>query len=300
MVVAIAILGPTAAGKTALALEYATRASVEIINLDAMQIFRGLDIGTAKPTPDERQQAPHHLFDIREPDQPLGAGAYAELAESLCKEILARGATPLFVGGTVFYFQVLKQGLAPIPDIPATIRQELRAGLEEEGLPSLRLELERVDPEWAAQIHPNDTQRTTRGLEVYRHTGRALSTFLKEPRQGALSTEIHDFMVDPGPELLDERINIRAEEMLAAGLEQEVRAVLDRGYGTGVHGLTAPGYREVLAYIEGIIEPAELAPAIAQSHRRFAKRQRTFLRSVGELSPITTSSELEEQLHDKG
>ncbi len=150
-----------------------------------------------------------------------------------------------------------------------------------------------MDPEWAAKIHPNDTQRTTRGLEVYHHTGRPLSAFLKEPRQGALSCGVEGFMVDPGGETLDERIRVRAHQMVEEGLEQEVHAILRKGYEPNVHGLTAPGYREVLRYIDGNLEAAELVPAIAQSHRRFAKRQRTFLRSVGELRPITTSSDLE-------
>lgn len=280
-----ALVGPTAAGKTAAALAVAARHAdgglppVEVVSLDAMQVFRGLDIGTAKPTPEERGALPHHLLDLRDPDDPLGAGTYATLAAEAIASIRARGAVPLLVGGTPFYLRVLREGLSPVPAIAAPLREALREeATTDDGYASLRAELERIDPAWASAVHPNDRQRTLRGVEVARGTGRTLSAWQEEPRQGALPGGLAVVILDPGPDALRARIAERAGGMVGAGLVAEVATLLAAGLDRHAHGLRAPGYREALAVLDGDLPAADLADAVATAHHQYARRQRTFLR----------------------
>jgi len=272
-----ALAGPTASGKTEIALEAARQLPIEIINLDAMQVYREMDIGTAKPSASERNQAPHHLFDIADPREKIGAGNYVALATNAVKDILARKKIPLFVGGTGFYLRVMRQGLSPIPEISPEVRSSLRRELSEKGLPKLREQLLEHDPDWAAQIHPNDTQRTLRGLEVFRGTGKRLSEFHKEPRSGALPFYIQVFVLEPSKEELARRIAARVPRMIEAGLIEEVQSLLESGLQADCHAMGAPGYREICQFIRGELPRTELEDAITRSHRAYAKRQRTFL-----------------------
>jgi tRNA dimethylallyltransferase len=284
----IALVGPTASGKTELALQLAEQSNAEIVNMDAMQIFKGLDIGTAKPTAQEQARAPHHLFDIRSADSPLGAGAYTDLAKEKIEEIWSRNALAILVGGTGFYLRCLRQGLSPVPEIPIQIREALLDRLAVEGLPVLRTELEQVDAAWAEKIHPNDKQRTLRGLEVYNTTGMPLSHYQKLPREGGLGSPIIVTYMDPGQESLSPRIVKRAQIMIETGLVDEVRSLLKQGLRHDSHGFRAPGYREVLQHLDGTLHEDELIPAIIRSHKIYARRQRTFFK--GELDRIEVNN----------
>ncbi len=291
---AAALVGPTAAGKTGLSLALAEKIELEIINLDAMQIFRGLDVGTCKPSAEERASAPHHLFDIREPDQPLGAGAYASLAAGVVAEIQARGRLPLFVGGTGFYLRTLREGLAPVPTIPEEVRRDLAREVAARGVKDMHVELSQVDPRWADRVHPHDRQRIIRGLEVFRATGKPLSEHLEEPREGALPCPLVALVLDPGQDVLRVRIRKRVSQMLDDGLIGEVEGLLDAGLAPTAHGFQAPGYREVLALLAGKLDEKELAPQIARAHRHYARRQRTFLKREQGLVPVRSA---EDALH---
>ena len=291
---AAAVVGPTAAGKTGLALALAELREIEILNLDAMQIFVGLDIGTCKPTPEERDSVPHHLFDIREPDQPLGAGAYASLAAEKVADVQARGRLPVFVGGTAFYLRTLREGLAPVPAVPQELRQDLAKEVAARGVRDMHVELSQVDPAWAARVHPHDRQRIVRGLEVFRSTGKPLSEHLLEPREGALPCPLVALVVDPGQDILRLRIQKRVSGMLEDGLVEEVKGLLDAGVPPTAHGFHAPGYREVLALLDGKLADEDLAPQIARAHRHYARRQRTFLRREHGLVPVRSA---EDALH---
>jgi len=288
----IALVGPTASGKTELSLQLAEETGAEIINMDAMQIFKGLDIGTAKPTLEEQARAPHHLFDIQEPDSPLGAGAYTELAKETIKALWEKGLPVILVGGTGFYLRCLREGLSPVPEVAPEIRDALQIRLSNEGLAILREELERVDPIWAEKIHPNDKQRTLRGLEVYNSTGSPLSTFQKLPREGGLGSPINVAYLDPGQETLSHRIEKRAEIMLEAGFVDEVRSLLERGLAKEAHGFRAPGYREILQHLDGTLDADELIPAIIRSHKTYARRQRTFFKGESDRIEVQNLDDL--------
>jgi tRNA dimethylallyltransferase len=295
----IALVGPTASGKSDLALQFAENNGAEIINLDAMQVFRGLDIGTAKPTQEERARVPHHLLDIREAHAPLGSGTYAVLALEAAEKILAQGRIPIFVGGTGFYLRCLRQGLSPIPEIAISVREKLHRRLELEGLPELRKELEELDPIWADRIHPNDKQRTLRGLEVIHGTGAALSHYQALPREGALPFPIIVAYLDPGAEALSERIETRAATMLESGLIEEVSSLLKGGLSEDAHGFRAPGYREVLQHLAGQVDRAELLTLVIRSHKTYARRQRTFFKGEEDRIQIVGLEDLEAAVFSK-
>jgi len=294
----LAIVGPTAAGKTGLSMEVAEHLGAEIVNLDAMQVFRGLDIGTAKPDVELRARVPHHLFDIRPPDHALGAGSYAALAQDVIQDIHDRSKIPILVGGTGFYLRVLRDGLAPLPEIPPELRSRLRERKDKDGLAVLRAELEAVDPAWAARVHPNDSQRTIRGLEVYEQTGIALSEHLEAPRVGALSAEVAPFLIQPTPEELRLRIEARAQSMLEQGWIAEVEALLLQGVDRDVHGFRASGYREILAHLDGEYDLDELLVRIIRSHKSYARRQRTFFRKEPGLTKVSSLDDLLPHLGD--
>lgn len=293
-----ALVGPTASGKTGVSLEVGAQCPIEVVNLDAMQIYRGMDIGTAKPTQEEFATVPHHLFDISDPSAQLGAGNYAVLASEVVSDILERGKIPFFVGGTGFYLRVLRKGLSPIPEIAAEVRGALKKELADQGLPSLRRELEACDPAWADQIHPNDTQRTLRGLEVFRGTGKTLSDYHKVPRTGALPQPMGVFVLDPPKEVLQERIEARVPLMLQNGLIEEVHHLLEAGLLPSSHAMGAPGYREVCQFINGELAEEELVTAIVRAHRAYAKRQRTFLATEEGILKVQHSDEVVAQLRN--
>lgn len=278
------LAGPTASGKTELALRLAELAPVEIISVDATQVYRGLDIGAAKPSREIRARVPHHLIDIRDPSQPYDAGTFVEDATRLAREIEARGRWPLLVGGTMLYFRALQHGLARLP----AADPEVRAVIDQEaavlGWPALHAQLTTVDPVAAARIHPNDPQRIQRALEVFRISGRAISEWQRDTTQPApLAVHGRWVLCPTDRTALHERIARRLRDMMAAGLLEEVRSLHRRG---DLHGdlpaLRSVGYRQLWALLEqqdnpdeGALEQAVNA-AIAAT-RQLARRQMTWI-----------------------
>lgn len=269
----IPLLGaPTASGKSALALALAERAPLEIVSADAMQVYRGLDIGTAKPSPEERRRVPHHLLDVVDPDEPFSVADWVPLAEAAIEGALARGRLPLVVGGTGFYLRALARGLPTTPPADPEAQAPLWARFERDGLGPLLAELEASAPEDARRAQRNP-RRVVRALEVLRRAGRPPSAFpLRPPR---FDTSL--LVLTPPPERLRPRIEARTERMFAAGLVDEVRALRER-YPEWATATQAIGYKEVLEHLAGRAELEEAKAAVAAATRRYARRQRTWFR----------------------
>jgi len=278
----VAIIGPTASGKTEIGLFLAERFSGEIVNFDSVQVYRGLDIGTAKPEPELRSRVPHHLFDILEPWEEFNAAAYAERAREVIREIVARGRLPVLAGGTGLYLKALLHGLFPV-EVPGEIRERLRERLKEEGLSALYAELLRVDPEAARRIHPHDRVRVLRALEVFYATGRPFSELAREHA----FRESHFRALKIGlylpREELYRRLEARVEEMLSRGLLEEVRGLLSRGLSPELKPLQAIGYRHMIAYLRGELSWEEAVRLMKRDTRRYAKRQLTWFRADPEV-----------------
>jgi tRNA dimethylallyltransferase len=239
-----------------------------------------MDIGTAKPTVEEQQAAPHHMIDVVDPDEHYSAGRYAREAAGAIREVERRGRLPIVVGGSGFYIKALTEGLAPIPDVPDEVRSRLQ-GEARQDLPALYRRLHDVDPALAQQLHPHDTQRIVRGLEVQEVTGRPLSELQAEPPVPPGRWDTHTFALDMERETLYDRISARVDRMLGAGLVDEVEDLQDRGYGPWLKALNTFGYREVFAVLDGRVALSDAAEEIKQGTRRYAKRQLTWLRGCG-------------------
>lgn len=274
----LAVVGPTAVGKTALGIELALRLDGEIISADSMQVYRGMDIGTAKATVEERRGVPHHLLDVRDPDQPMTVAEYQDLAEEAIAAIRSRGRLPIIVGGTGLYVRAVVDRFVftPMESDP-----DLRASLAEqagrEGVPALHARLAEVDPDSAARIHPNDLRRIIRALEVYHQTGQPLSSLQQaEPRDPASVLMIGLTMERPA---LYRRIEERVDQQLRDGLVEEVRGLLDRGYAPGVGPMVGLGYREMSLYLRGEATLEEATALLKRNTRRYAKRQFTWFRA---------------------
>ncbi|MFW5995510.1 MAG: tRNA (adenosine(37)-N6)-dimethylallyltransferase MiaA [Spirochaetia bacterium] len=282
----VVLFGPTAAGKTtmvqALHRAFVSSGGIELISADSAQVYRGMDIGTAKPPRSMRADFSHHLIDIRDPDEPFTAGDFVSLSEAALRGAASRGALPVVAGGTAFYIRSLLYGLPEVPAADPWIRRQLEEELVRRGTEALRTELEAVDPASASRISPADRYRLVRALEVFRSTGRPRSSF-KVP--DTLRPDIHVCCIAldlPRAELYD-RINRRVEHMLDEGLESEVRSLIRAGYGPRDPGMRAIGYREFLSQSSDsgveVLPAQEVAATIQRNTRRYAKRQITFFRS---------------------
>jgi len=272
----VVILGPTAAGKTDLAVRLAERISAEIINADSMQVYLGMDIGTAKPSPEMRRRVPHHLIDIVSPDANFSAADFRREAARAIADIEGRGRKAIVVGGTGLYIRALLQGLAPSPGGDEACREELAALAEEKGNEELVRLLADVDPVAARRLHVNDRKRLIRALEVYRQSGRALTSFQEEhgfPDVPYLTLKI-GLRVER--EELYRRIDRRVGEMMAAGLVDEVRRLLAAGYAADMKSLRSIGYKEICSYLAGRCGLDEAVTLIKRDSRRYAKRQITW------------------------
>lgn len=270
------LTGPTAVGKTAVSLDLAERHGAEIISADSRQIYRQLDIGTAKPTAEERTRVPHHFIDELDLDEPFSAGRFAEAANERIAQIYTRGRVPLVVGGSTLYIYALEHGLADIPEVPPEVRREMTRRLEREGADVLFRELQRVDPASAAMLDPTKTQRLVRALEVYHATGTPLSVYHEHQQPSAYRFRTLVLYRDRAE--LYQRINHRVDQMLDAGLLDEVRAVLDQGYKPTLNPLRTIGYQEPIAYLQGAIDRDEMVRLLKRNSRRYAKRQLTWFR----------------------
>ncbi|MFM7707211.1 MAG: tRNA (adenosine(37)-N6)-dimethylallyltransferase MiaA [Gammaproteobacteria bacterium] len=278
---AILLCGPTAGGKSGLALELARRAPVEIVSVDSAQVYRGLDIGSAKPSPELRAAVPHHLIDLRDPQRTYSAGEFVADALQAIADIRARGRMPLLVGGTMLYFNALLRGLAPLPRADAALRARLDARGAAEGWPALHAELAAVDPEAAVRIHPNDPQRIQRALEVWYASGRSISDWQRDtaPRHGLVFERWA--LVPADRAALHQRIAERFHAMMAAGLLEEVRALRARpGLEATAPSLRAVGYRQLWRYLDGPQSSQTLTAAVdaaIAATRQLAKRQLTWI-----------------------
>jgi tRNA dimethylallyltransferase len=284
--VAFALLGPTASGKSGIALALAAEFPVEIVSVDSAQVYRGMDVGTAKPSAAERSRVPHHLIDVAEPTERYSAGRFRADAIAAVEEIVARGRIPLLVGGTMLYYRALAVGLDELPAADPAIRAAIEAEARRRGWPALHAELARADPQAAARIAPRDAQRIQRALEVIRATGAPLSR-LQRGAGPRLPFELRGFALIPADRAeLHRRIAARFDAMLAAGLVEELRELRRRyALDPSLPSMRAVGYRQAWRYLEGEISAEELREQAIAATRQLAKRQLTWLRAMKDLAP---------------
>lgn len=281
--VIIVIVGPTASGKSELAVRLAKRFDGEIVNADSMQVYRGLNIGTAKSSLESMENIPHHLFDIIKPDEEFTAADYSRAAKEIIHQICSRGKTAVVVGGTGLYIRALLSGLADVPGADDDFRSECNELADKYGNEQLLALLRKVDPEAAARIHPNNRVRVIRALEVFRQTGRTISAFQGE--HGFTLKWCNSLKIGINVERseLYQRINARVEQMIAEGFVAEVESLLSQGYSPGLKSLSSIGYREICAYLAGRQNLTESIELIKQSSRHYAKRQLTWFKSDPEV-----------------
>ena len=279
--IAYALLGPTASGKSSLALALSKRIPLEIVSVDSAQVYRGMDIGTAKPGAGERAAVPHHLIDLVDPDQSYSAGQWREAAIRVTQEILARKKTPLLVGGTMLYYRTLVAGLDALPQADAALRAEIDADAARRGWPALHADLAKVDPQTAGRLPANDSQRIQRALEVFRLTGTPLSS-LHGSSRSELPFEVRGFALIPSDRaLLHKRIEERFDNMIGNGLVDEVRSLRKKfDLKPGLPSMRAVGYRQVWEMLEGESDQATMRSRAIAATRQLAKRQMTWLRSL--------------------
>lgn len=272
----VCIVGPTASGKTELAFEACDAVGGEIISADSVQIYRGFDIGSGKPTPEELVRAPHHLVDTHAPNEAMDAAEFARRAEAAIRDVRARGKVPIVVGGTFFWVRALTLGLVEAPAADADVRARHKTLAEAEGRPALHAELAKIDPESAARLHPNDFVRVSRALEVYELSGRTMTSFQTEHGFKARRFDARLVGREHDAAALTARIAARVDAWLAGGWVEEVRALIAAGHGES-RAMGSVGYAEVRAFVEGKLPREELRDAIVRSTRVFARKQRTWL-----------------------
>ncbi|HGI5918810.1 TPA: tRNA (adenosine(37)-N6)-dimethylallyltransferase MiaA [Yersinia enterocolitica] len=279
---AIFIMGPTASGKTALSIALRQRLPVELVSVDSALIYRGMDIGTAKPSAEELALAPHRLIDIRDPAESYSAADFRKDALKEMADITAAGRIPLLVGGTMLYFKALLDGLSPLPSADPQVRQRIEQQAAELGWEALHQQLAEIDPVAAARIHPNDLQRLSRALEVFFISGKTLTELTKISGE-TLPYRVHQFAIAPvSRELLHQRIELRFHQMLDAGFETEARALFDRGdLHTDMPAIRCVGYRQMWSYLSGEIDYDDMVYRGICATRQLAKRQMTWLRGWG-------------------
>jgi tRNA dimethylallyltransferase len=274
----IAIVGPTASGKSALAMRIAAELPCEIVSCDSLQVYRGLDIGSAKPTPAERQAVPHHLIDVVDPDQDFSAAEYAARARAAVGEIERRGRLPLVVGGTGLYLRALLQGLFEGPSRDAALRRRFDALARRHGDRRLHRLLARVDPEAAARTATRDRVRVIRALEVYWATGRPISDHRRRATSALQGFSTFAVGLSPPRDRLRETVAARVDAMLEGGLLDEIRGLLGQGFSGELRPMQAIGYRQGVEVVQGRLEPGKAPEAIVTATMRYAKRQMTWFR----------------------
>jgi tRNA dimethylallyltransferase len=293
---ALILTGPTACGKTALALYLADRVGAEIVALDSMTVYRGMDVGTAKPTPAERQRVPHHLIDALDPWESATVAWWLAQAECACRDITARGLRPMFVGGTPFYLKALLHGLFPGPPADEGLRRDLEAEARRDGNAALHAKLAAVDPKTAARLHPNDVRRVVRALEVHHLTGKPISawqqtwdtpSFADSPDAAPPAAKIPAVVLELPREVLYDRVNRRVDVMLDAGWLDEVKWLRALPHPLSREARQALGYREMLEHLDGNGTTWDETVNLIRTHtRQFAKRQLTWFRHFQGLTPV--------------
>ena len=283
MATAFALLGPTASGKSALAYRLAEKHPIEIVSVDSAQVYRGMDIGNAKPTAAQRARVPHHLVDLVDPDERYSAGQFREDAIRAIQSIQEKGKIPLLVGGTMLYYRTLVAGLDTLPKADRTLREEISAEAQKRGWPALRADLAKVDPGAARRIMPNDAQRIQRALEVYRLTGEPISQ-LQRGEASSLPFTLRGCALAPDRAELHRNIEVRFDAMLRNGFVDEVKTLRSRyALDADLPSMRAVGYRQVWSFLGGDISENEMRDQAIAATRQLAKRQVTWLRSLSEL-----------------
>ncbi|MGC2762105.1 MAG: tRNA (adenosine(37)-N6)-dimethylallyltransferase MiaA [Candidatus Binatus sp.] len=277
------IVGPTAAGKSALAMEVAQRSNCEIINADSRQFYRGMDLGTAKPSVQDRRRVPHHLIDVRDPGEPLDVAEFAQIARAAIEEIAARGRNPLVVGGSGLYLRVIRGGIFRGPAASSDIRGRLAKIAAERGVAHLHRQLREIDPEAANRIGVNDLYRIVRAIEVFELTGENISAHQRRHRFADNGYDTLTVGVEVERKNLYEAIDRRFDAMVAAGLVGEVRALVEAGHSPERPPLSTIGYKQIAAHLRGEIALADAVALAKQESRRLAKRQITWFRREPEI-----------------
>jgi tRNA dimethylallyltransferase len=289
----LVIAGPTASGKTAAAIDVARHFDGELVGADSVQVYRGFDIGSAKPTPEELGGLPHHLLDVLDPDEDVDAVAYAGLADAAIRNIGSRGKLPIVVGGTGLWIRALVRGLVDVPPADPEIRRRLEQAASIEGGPALHSRLAKIDPISADAVHPNDTLRIVRALEVHEQTGKPLGVLRAEHALGAPRYHAALVVLDMDREQHGTVVEHRAKQMLDAGWIDEVRSLRSR-WGDDIRALGSVGYRDVLAHVRDEVPLDETLRRIRKSTRIYARRQRTWFKSEPDVSWRCESAALRE------
>lgn len=299
------LAGATACGKTASGIELARRLNAEILSLDSMALYRGMDIGTAKPTPAEQGAVPHHLIDLIAPTVDFSVAEYVTASQRICEELIARGKTPLFVGGTGLYLRSLLRGVFQGPSADLEIRARLERFVTEQSPEALHARLVEVDAVTAARLHPQDVRRVIRALEIFELTGIPSSAQMSEGPLPESERPRRVFWLSPPRGWLHERINRRVDLMFQAGLVEEVRRLMSQPGGLGRTASQALGYKEVIEHLEGRRTLEACIDRVKTRTRQFAKRQETWFRNITEARPVEitgreTSTEVAEKVLARG
>jgi tRNA dimethylallyltransferase len=292
----VALVGPTAGGKTDLGVMLAERLDAEIVSVDSRQVYRRLDIGTAKPDASARAAVPHHLLDVVEPDEHFDAARFAALGRAAVDDILSRGRRVLLVGGSGLYLRALTEGLCPAPPADSEVRATLAAELAVHGVAALHAELARHDAAAAARIAPRDAVRISRALEVLRITGRPLSAWQEEHAFADRPWDVRVLVLCPPAEELEARIARRARQMWDDGLVAETEAVLAAGFAPDLKPLQAIGYREAQQFLRGALDRDAAIERMRIATRQYAKRQRTWFRALPDATWLDGSEPLDDVL----
>lgn len=291
----LVVSGPTAAGKTDAAIALARRLGGELVGADSVQVYRGFDVGSAKPTPEELGDVVHHLIDVLDPDAPIDAALYARMADEAIADVASRGRVPIVVGGTGLWLRALLRGLVALPEPDPGIRAGLEAEADALGAPALHARLAASDPKAAAAIHPNDRLRIVRALEVLAQTGEPVGELRARHALGAPRHDAMVVLLDRPRDEMAARFEARTHAMLARGLVDETRRLLDR-WGPDVRAMGAVGYADARRFVAGELSEPELAPAIVRATRIYARRQRTWW---GHDTEALRASAIDEALTDR-
>ena len=296
MIAVLAVVGPTASGKTALAIELAERLNTEIISADSMQVYKGMEIGTAAPALEDRGRVPHHLVSFLDPDQPYSAGEFERMARPVVESLNAGGKVAVVVGGSGLYVSALLDGLFEGPPANEVIRRHLNKQAEQYGVAPLFERLQKTDPDYADLIQTNDLRRIVRALEVHEVTGRTLTSHHHEHQRKPTALKAVQVALDLPRDELYRRIDLRVDHMLAHGFVDEVQRLLDAGYGDSLERLRSLGYRDVAAYLRGEGTFEDARESMKKNTRRFAKRQLTWFRADPRIHwiPASDSDSLED------
>jgi tRNA dimethylallyltransferase len=296
---AIFLMGPTASGKTDLAIALSETLPCELISVDSALVYRGLDIGSAKPDPETLAQYPHALVDICDPSDAYSAANFRRDALAEMARISRAGKIPLLVGGTMLYFKALLEGLADMPSADLSVREDINALALREGWPAVHAQLAEVDPDSAARIHPNHSQRLSRALEVYRVSGKTMSQLQAEQAESVLPYRVYQFAIAPGERAeLHRRIELRLQQMFEAGFEDEVKGLMARGdLHADLPAIRAVGYRQVWQYLQGDYDRDTAFEKALVASRQLAKRQLTWLRGWPQLQWINSELPKEQQIN---